>query len=64
MEVEILSYGGAIRRLALPDGKGGLVDVVLGLDTMEDWEQANGTYFGVIAGRIAGRVPGGRLRGM
>jgi aldose 1-epimerase len=62
MEVEVLSYGGAIRRLAVPDGKGGLVDVVLGLDTMEDWEQANESYFGVIAGRIAGRVPEGRLK--
>ena len=61
MEMEILSYGAAVSRLAVPDGNGGLVDVVLGHDTMEGWEQANDSYFAVIAGRIAGRVPGGRL---
>lgn len=61
MELEILSYGAAVRRLAVPDGKGDLVDVVLGHETMDGWEQANESYFAVIAGRIAGRVPGGRL---
>lgn len=59
--MEILSYGAAVSRLAVPDGNGGLVDVVLGHETMEGWEQANDSYFAVIAGRIAGRVPGGRL---
>jgi aldose 1-epimerase len=61
MELEILSYGAAVRRLAVPDGRGDLVDVVLGHETMDGWEHANESYFGVIAGRIAGRVPGGRL---
>jgi len=61
LEMEILSYGAAICRLAVPDGDGGLVDVVLGYETMDGWERANESYFGVIAGRIAGRVPGGRL---
>lgn len=61
MEVEILSYGAAVSRLALPDGKGRLVDVVLGHETMDGWEKANDSCFGVVAGRIAGRVPQGRL---
>ena len=61
MEMEILSYGAAIRRLAVPDGDGQVVDVVLGHETIDSWERANESYFGVIAGRIAGRVPGGHL---
>jgi aldose 1-epimerase len=61
MEMEILSYGAAICRLAVPDGESGLIDVVLGYETLDDWERKNESYFGVIAGRIAGRVPGGRL---
>jgi aldose 1-epimerase len=61
MEVEILSYGAAVRRLALPNGMGGLVDVVLGHETMDAWEHRNDSYFGVIAGRVAGRIPSGHL---
>jgi aldose 1-epimerase len=61
MEMEVLSYGAAVSRLAIPDGNGDLVDVVLGHDTIDGWEKANDSYFAVIAGRIAGRVPGGRL---
>jgi aldose 1-epimerase len=58
---EILTYGGAVSRLEVPDRDGVLADVVLGFDNLEQWRTTNQSYFGIIAGRIAGRVPGGRL---
>ena len=59
--MQVLSYGAAIRRLALPDPSGTLVDLVLGHETTEGWEHANESYFGVVPGRISGRLPGGHL---
>lgn len=62
MEVEVLTYGAAVRRLELPDEAGGFVDVVLGFDGLAQYESENASYFGVVPGRIAGRLPGGQLR--
>lgn len=60
MVARILNYGGIVRTLEVPGNDGALRDVVLGMDT---WEQyaAGHPFFGAITGRIAGRVPGGRL---
>jgi len=62
MVLEVLTYGGAVRRLELPGPGGVRTDVVLGFDDLADWESSNQSYFGVIAGRVAGRIPGGLLR--
>lgn len=62
MACEVLEYGGILSRLWVPDRDGNAVDVLLGFDRLEDWEQKNDSYFGAIAGRVAGRIPGGRLR--
>lgn len=35
MEVKIISYGGIITSLTVPDRKGEVADVVLGHDTLE-----------------------------
>jgi aldose 1-epimerase len=58
--LEFLTYGGIVRSLNLPDRDGRLADVVLGFDTLEPY-LAGHPYFGAIAGRVAGRIPGGRF---
>lgn len=62
LELEVLSFGGAVSRLVVPDRAGRGADVVLGFSELADWEHSNQSYFAVIAGRVAGRIPGGRLR--
>jgi aldose 1-epimerase len=60
MEVSILSYGGIIQSIVLPDQSGKLADVVLGFDTLEGYIQPN-PYFGAIIGRYGNRVAKGRF---
>ena len=58
---EIITYGGIITALRVPDREGKLADVVLGFDTLAAY-LAGHPYFGAIIGRIAGRVTAGKLR--
>ncbi len=53
----ILTYGGALRFLTVPDRQGRPVDVVLGFDTMEDYQKQN-KYMGALVGRHANRIGG------
>lgn len=56
----VLTYGGIVTSLRVPDRSGQFADVVLGFDHLASY-LAGHPYFGAIAGRIAGRVTGGRL---
>jgi aldose 1-epimerase len=58
--LEVIEYGGIVTHLHVPDREGKLADVVLGFDTMEPY-LAGHPYFGVIAGRVAGRISGARF---
>lgn len=58
--IEILTYGGIVRSLEIPDRSGRLADVVLGFNSLGPY-LAGHPYFGAITGRIAGRVAEGRL---
>ncbi|MEI8311802.1 MAG: aldose epimerase family protein [Verrucomicrobiota bacterium] len=58
--LEFLTYGGIVRSIKMPDRDGRLADIVLGFDSLEPY-LAGHPYFGVIAGRVAGRIPGGRF---
>jgi aldose 1-epimerase len=60
MEVSILSYGGIIQSIVVPDRSGNLADVALGFDTLEDYLKPN-PYFGAIIGRYGNRVAKGRF---
>lgn len=62
MEAEVITLGGAVSRLVVPDREGRRADVVLGFADLADWVDSNQSYFAVIAGRVAGRIPGGILR--
>lgn len=57
---EVLTFGGVLRRLLVPDAGGTLADVVLGFDDLADYE-APGPYFGAVVGRFANRIGGARF---
>lgn len=55
LEVEILNYGGIIRKISSPDKNGKMENVVLNLSNITDYEERS-PYFGAIVGRNAGRI--------
>lgn len=59
-EARVLTYGGIIQALRVPDRAGRLEDVVLGFDSMEGYQQ-NEPYFGAIIGRYSNRIAQGRF---
>ena len=61
LSVEILSYGAIVRRMSFPTRQGGRRDVILQLETLEDYERDT-AYVGVLVGRVANRIAGGRFR--
>jgi aldose 1-epimerase len=60
MEVKIIPYGGAITSIRVPDRNGILNNVVLGFDTLADY-QTRSPYFGCITGRCANRIARARF---
>ena len=52
---EVITYGAIISRLLVPGRDGRVTDVVLGFDRLESY-LADRCYFGVVAGRVAGRT--------
>ena len=61
IEVHIITYGGIIQSLKVPDKNGKSADVVLGFDTLKEYVDGNKAYFGAIIGRYANRVAGGKF---
>lgn len=60
MEVKYLNYGGIITSIKVPDKKGELRDVAIGLDGPEDYLGEH-PYFGSIVGRFANRIGYGKF---
>ena len=61
IETKITNYGGIIVRLQVPDKAGKVADVVLGKDTLADYE-AGHPFFGTITGRYANRIAGASFK--
>ena len=57
--VSILTYGGIVTSLRVPDKSGNLGDVVLGYDNLAQYENQSGPYFGALVGRVANRIARG-----
>jgi len=57
---KIITYGGAVRSLVVPDRAGKPVDVVLGFDTLEGY-MAQDKYIGALVGRYANRIGGAKF---
>lgn len=53
----VITYGGALRTLTVPDRKGNPVDVLLGFDTLEDYRNQD-KFLGALIGRVANRIGG------
>jgi aldose 1-epimerase len=56
----ILSYGGIIQSLEVPDRHGQLANIALGLATLDEYVQRS-PYFGALIGRFANRIGGARF---
>lgn len=57
---DVLTFGGIIQSLRVPDRRGGQLDVVLGCDTMEEYLDQN-AYLGAMVGRVINRIDAGRF---
>jgi aldose 1-epimerase len=55
LRVSFLSYGGVITAIDAPDRTGRLVDIVLGLKTLREYETIS-AHYGAITGRYANRI--------
>jgi aldose 1-epimerase len=58
MEVRVMTYGGIIVSMRVPDKNGKVADVVLGHDELDGY-MPNPPYFGAIVGRYANRIANG-----
>jgi len=60
MEARIITWGGALVSLRVPDAHGQLGDVVLGYDDMDGYLK-NTAYFGALIGRYGNRIGNARF---
>ncbi|AYG79028.1 Aldose 1-epimerase [Streptomyces hundungensis] len=58
--LKVLSYGGIVHSLELPDRQGNLANVSLGFDNLADYV-AKSPYFGGLIGRYGNRIAAGRF---
>ena len=61
MEVKLITYGGAIQSLRVPDRHGRKANVTLGFSTLDGYLDPGNPYFGCITGRYANRIDEGRF---
>jgi aldose 1-epimerase len=60
LSADIMTYGGTVVSLNVPDKAGQMADVVLGFDTLAEYEEKS-PYFGSITGRYANRIAKGKF---
>jgi len=56
MIVEITNYGGIVKSIVTPDRNWKFENIVLGFDSLKQYEKQNYPYFGAIIGRYANRI--------
>jgi aldose 1-epimerase len=60
MQVKIITYGGIVQSIRVPDRHGRMANVALGFATLDDYiSSGNSPYFGALIGRYANRIAGG-----
>jgi aldose 1-epimerase len=59
-EVTVFTYGGIIRTLKTADRTGAIDDIVLGFDTLAEYEEKS-PFFGTIVGRYGNRIAKGQF---
>lgn len=58
LRARLVSFGATLVSLEVPDARGRRADVVLGFDTLADYEFARNPYLGAVVGRCANRIRG------
>ncbi|WP_233496174.1 aldose epimerase family protein [Geodermatophilus sp. TF02-6] len=61
MTVRVLTYGGVIQTLEVPDADGEVGNVVLGFPDLAGYVSDDDPYFGALIGRYGNRIAGGRF---
>src|SRR3982751_3473955 len=60
VEMRVLTYGGIITSLSVPDRAGHMGDIVLGFDTIDGYSK-DSPFFGALIGRYANRIAKGQF---
>ena len=64
-EARIMTYGGIVQKLTMPDKNGEFADVVLGFDTLDGYTSDSYVkacpYFGALIGRYGNRIGGAKF---
>jgi aldose 1-epimerase len=61
LTLRVLTYGGVVQSLEVPDARGRADNVVLGFASLPEYLAATDPYFGALIGRFANRLAGGRF---
>ena len=61
VQMVVLTFGGVIQKLRVPDRDGRLRNVVLGFDDVEDYAADTDPYFGSLIGRYGNRIARGEF---
>lgn len=64
IEARIMTYGGIVQSLKVPDKNGKAEDIVLGFDTLDGYTggaKPNSAYFGALIGRYGNRIANGQF---
>lgn len=60
LKARIMTYGGIVTSLQVPDRNGNFADIVLGYDTLDEYIKDT-PYFGAIVGRYGNRIAKGKF---
>ncbi|MBA1275545.1 aldose epimerase family protein [Stutzerimonas azotifigens] len=61
VEAVVITYGGILQSLKVPDKNGKLDDIVLGFDDVAGYVENGNVYFGATIGRFGNRLANGRF---
>ena len=60
-QARIMTYGGVVQSLSVPDKHGNFADVVLGYDNLDGYLDKKTPYFGALIGRYGNRIGGAQF---
>ncbi len=61
LRATLTNFGATLLGLEVPDRHGARADIVLGFDTLAEYESPSNPYFGGLVGRCANRIAGARF---
>nr|CAI5827835.1 unnamed protein product [Callosobruchus analis] len=62
VSVQLITYGGYITSIKVPDKNGKVEDVVIGFDNLEEYLKPENAYYGATVGRVANRIAKGKMK--